>query len=87
MHEGTDSMAERRVEKSGERETRRKAKAEAQGDVLNPFRDVASQWFAKWKVGKVERHVLNTQNRLKDDILAGLAIDRSQRSSHQKSQA
>ena len=47
LHEGTDPMAERRAEKSGEFESRRKAEAEAKGDLLNPFRDVAAQWFNK----------------------------------------
>lgn len=69
LHEGTDPMAERRAEKSDELESRGKAKGEADGDVVNPFRDVAARWFAKWRVGKVERYVLNTQNRLNDDIL------------------
>jgi hypothetical protein len=69
LHEGTDPMAERSAEKSDELESRRKAKAEANGVVVNPFRDVAARWFAKWRVGKVERYVLNTQNRLNNDIL------------------
>ncbi len=70
LHEGTDPMAGRRAEKSSELESRRKAKAEAEGDVVNPFRDVATQWFNKWKVGKVERYVLNTERRLNDDVLS-----------------
>ncbi len=70
LHDGTDPMAERRAEKSDELESRGKARAEANGDVVNPFRDVAARWFAKWRVGKVERYVLNTERRLNDDVLS-----------------
>ena len=37
LHEGTDPMAERRAEKSGELESRRKAKAAARGVVVEPL--------------------------------------------------
>jgi integrase len=65
---GTDPMAERKAEKSAELESKRRT--EADGEVMNPFREVAAQWFEKWKVGKVERYVQNTDTRLKEDVLS-----------------
>jgi integrase len=41
-------------------------------DVVNPFRDVALQWFEKWKADKDEAYVGNTERRLNDDILSRL---------------
>jgi hypothetical protein len=46
------------------------AQAEAKGEVPNSFREIAAQWFEKWKRGKVERYAQNTEARLKDDILS-----------------
>src|SRR5277367_1554215 len=56
---GTDPMAQRKSEKSAELESKRRAEAEAHREVVNPFREVAAQWFEKWKVGKVERSAQN----------------------------
>lgn len=67
---GTDPMAERKAEKSAESESKRVALAEANGEVVNSFREIAWQWFEKWKTGKVERYAQNTEARLKDDVLS-----------------
>jgi len=40
------------------------------GEAENSFRKVATQWFEKWKVGKVERYVRDTETRLKEDVLS-----------------
>jgi integrase len=66
----TDPMAERKAEKSAELESKRRTEAEENGEVVNPFREVAAQWFEKWKVGKVERYAQNTDTRLKEDVLS-----------------
>jgi integrase len=67
---GLDPMAERRMEKSAELESKQRALAEANGDVVNPFREVAAQWFEKWKVGKVDRYARDTETRLNSDVLS-----------------
>ena len=67
---GTDPMAERKAEKSAGLESKRRAEAEENGEVVNPFCEVAAQWFAKWKVGKVDRYAQNTEVRLKEDVLS-----------------
>lgn len=58
---GIDPMAERRSEKVA-------VIASEKGS----FEAVAKLWFAHWKVGKVERHVLTTERRMKADILSRL---------------
>ena len=79
---GTDPMAERKAEKSAATlESREAAKAEANQTVVtheavNSFRKVATQWFEKWKVGKVERYARDTETRLKEDVLSRIG-DRS----------
>jgi len=65
---GTDPMAERKAKKSAELESERRE--EANDQVVNPFREVAAQWFEKWKVGKVERYVQNTDTRLREDVVS-----------------
>jgi hypothetical protein len=67
---GSDPMAERKAEKGAERESKRRSEEEANGEVINPFREVAAHWFAKWKVGKVARYAQNTEVRLKEDVLS-----------------
>jgi integrase len=67
---GTDPMAERKAEKSAGLESKRRAQAEENDEVVNPFCNVAAQWFAKWKVGKVERYAQNTEVRLREDVLS-----------------
>jgi len=67
---GTDPMADRKAKKSLELMSQRKAEAETNGDLLNSFREVAAQWFEKWKVGKVERYARNTETRLEQDVLS-----------------
>jgi integrase len=67
---GADPMAERKAEKNAELELKRRAEAETTGDVVNPFRDIAAQWFEKWKVGKVERYARDTETRLNEDVLS-----------------
>jgi len=69
LTQGLDPMAERRAGKTAELESKRRVEGQ-QSDILNPFREVAAKWFVKWKVGKVDRHVFITQNRLNDDILS-----------------
>jgi hypothetical protein len=66
---GADPMANRKEERSAELESKRGVEGDGRGDVLNPFRDVAAQWFEKWKVGKVERYARNTETRLTEDVL------------------
>ena len=61
---GRDPMAERKAQKVAE-----KAKS-APPIIVNPFRNVALEWFAQWKAGKVERHALYTERRLDADILS-----------------
>lgn len=58
---GTDPMAERKSEKVA-------VIASEKGS----FQTIAELWFEHWKVGKVERHVLTTQRRLKADLLPRL---------------
>src|SRR5450631_2677069 len=67
---GNDPMAERKAKKNNELTSKRMAEDEANGDVLNCFREIAGQWFRKWKVGKVERYARNTETRLEEDILS-----------------
>jgi hypothetical protein len=67
---GTDPMADRKAKKSLELMSQRKAEVETNGDLLNSFREVAAQWFEKWKVGKVERYARNTEARLEQDVLS-----------------
>ena len=52
--------------------TCRKATNEAvwAGTVINPFRDLTAKWFEKWKVGKVERYVRDTETRLEEGVLS-----------------
>ena len=40
------------------------------GEAVNSFRKVATQWFEKWRAGKVERYVRDTETRLKEDVLS-----------------
>jgi integrase len=63
-------MAERKAEKSAELESRRRASAETDTEVGNPFCEVAARWFEKWKEGKVERYVRGTETRIREDILS-----------------
>jgi hypothetical protein len=72
-------MAERKAEKSAGLESKRRAEAEANGEVVNPFCEVAAQWFAKWKIGKVERYAQNTEVRLRDDVLTRIRNRQFQR--------
>jgi Arm DNA-binding domain len=69
LDKGIDPMAERKAGKTAELELKRNAEGK-ECDALNPSREVAAKWFMKWKVGKVDRHVLITQKRLNDDILS-----------------
>jgi integrase len=57
---GIDPMAEKKAK-------RIKCTAPA---VVNPFKDVALQWFEKWKADKDEAYVGYTERRLNDDILS-----------------
>lgn len=68
LRRGTDPMAERKTEKSVERESRRRAKANSDGS--NSFREVSALWFEKWKVGKVQRYMRDTETRIEKDILS-----------------
>ena len=61
---GRDPMAEKKAQKAAQ-----KARSAAPV-IVNPFRNVALEWFAQWKAGKVERHALYTERRLEADILS-----------------
>ena len=61
---GRDPMAEKKARKAAERAR------SAAPIVVNPFREIALQWFAQWKAGKAERHALYTERRLDADILS-----------------
>ena len=37
--------------------------------ILNPFREVATAWYEKWKVGKDERYLQSVERRLTDDVI------------------
>ena len=73
---GIDPMTERKAEKNAAPvEAAQRAEvplrqAAATGEGVNSFRKVASQWFEKWKVGKVERYAQNTETRLREDVLS-----------------
>ena len=67
---GTDPMEERKAEKKAALEFRCIAHAEASGEVVDPFREVAARWFEKWRVGKVERYARDTEMRLREDVLS-----------------
>src|ERR1035441_4050408 len=64
---GTDPMAERKAEKGAATLANQTAVA---GEAVNSFRKLATQWFEKWKVGKVERYARDTETRLKEDVLS-----------------
>lgn len=61
---GLDPMAEKKAQKAVG-----KAKFAAPV-ILNPFRNVAREWFAQWKAGKVERHAVYMERRLEADVLS-----------------
>ena len=42
------------------------------GAVKMPFKVVAEAWLERWTAGKAEKHALNTERRLRDDILTRL---------------
>ena len=63
-------MTERKAEKKAALEFRCIAHAEASGEVVDPFREVAARWFEKWRVGKVERYARDTEMRLREDVLS-----------------
>jgi len=63
-------MEERKAEKKAALEFRCIAQAEASGEVVDPFREVAARWFEKWRVGKVERYARDTEMRLREDVLS-----------------
>jgi integrase len=70
LHRGIDPMAERKTEKTAELESRRKASPKNDVSVDNPFSEVASKWFEKWKEGKVERYAHDTDIRIHEDVLS-----------------
>jgi integrase len=39
-------------------------------EAMNPFRNVAAEWFAKWKEGRDEKYIQNTDARLQGDVLS-----------------
>jgi hypothetical protein len=61
-------MQERKAGRDAERSFKRRE--EPNSDVLNPFREVAAQWLEKWKAGKVERYVRDTETRIEQDVLS-----------------
>ncbi len=63
LAEGIDPSAEKRKEKE-------QAQDKAEPRVLDPFKDVAWQWFEKWKAGKDEKYVANTETRLEEGVLS-----------------
>jgi hypothetical protein len=65
---GIDPMAERKAERIAELDSERRA--EPNGDVVNPLRKVAAQWFEKWRPGKVQRYARDTETRLEEDVLS-----------------
>jgi integrase len=67
---GTDPMAERKAEKYAALESERMAGPDANCETLNGFREIAAQWFEKWKAGKVERYARDTETRIKEDVLS-----------------
>lgn len=71
---GTDPMAERKAEKSAtslaQTDETATNQVEASGEGQVSFQKVASQWFGKWRVGKVERYARDTEVRLKEDVLS-----------------
>lgn len=68
LFHGTDPMQERKAGRDAERAFKRRE--EPNSDVLNSFREVAAQWFEKWKAGKVERYVRDTETRIEQDVLS-----------------
>ena len=70
LYRGIDPMAERKAEKCVELESRRRASVGTKTNVENPFCEVAARWFEKWKEGKVERYVRNTEARIQEDVLS-----------------
>jgi integrase len=65
---GIDPMAERKAERIAELDSERRA--EPNSDVVNPLREVAAQWFEKWRAGKVQRYARDTETRLEEDVLS-----------------
>lgn len=60
LAEGKDPMAERKAER------------EAESAQQTTFEDVFKLWLAKWKVGKAERYVLQTERRIDADVLPAI---------------
>jgi len=74
LFDGLDPMLEKKTREQKEKEERQRV-ALALTDpnaVLNPFRDVANQWYDWWKTDKDERYAANVKSRLEDDILPPL---------------
>jgi hypothetical protein len=67
---GTDPMAVRKAEKYAALESEPMAGPDANCETLNCFREIAAQWFKKWKAGKVERYARDTETRIKEDVLS-----------------
>jgi Arm DNA-binding domain len=73
---GIDPMTERKAEKNvAPVEAAQSAEVPVHqsamtGEGVNSFRKAATQWFEKWKVGKVQRYARNTETRLREDILS-----------------
>ncbi len=63
LAEGLDPSAEKKRKKQ-------LAQPTANPSVLNPFKDVARQWFEKWKADKDEKYIADTETRLEEGILS-----------------
>ena len=61
LAQGLDPVDERKKKSARESNAKRV--------VLNPFRDVATAWFEKWKADKDTRYVQFTEGRLRNDVL------------------
>jgi hypothetical protein len=68
LFHGTDPMQARKAGREAERALNRRE--EPNTNAQNPFRVVATQWFEKWKAGKVERYVQDTETRIEQDVLS-----------------
>jgi integrase len=66
---GFDPMA---VKKDLARGVVRTEAAKVQAITLHPFRDLALDWFAWWKVGKNARYIVSMENRMAADILPAI---------------
>ena len=63
LAEGVDPSVEKKRKKQ-------LAQPTAIPSVLNPFKDVARQWFEKWKADKDEKYIADTETRLEEGIFS-----------------